>query len=256
MKLKKKSSHHFCLILFGCFFVAPTISEEIACAASAVRRSPQSEKIDLDALSKVYGADTGSKGSVVQNRTFKKEGKLSFEILGGVTGHDPFLSGKYAGGLLGYNFNEYFGVNLFYWQVWDVDSSAMKTLRDQAQTIGADFFGVNVNRISSNLGLELNWYILYGKLSLLGLSILHFDLFLTGGVGRLGTQNGTIYSPWVGVGQQVYVSQKLAIRLNYRFLYYSENLIEQNEPSKIGKYLVSQQTMNHALDLGLIFYLF
>ncbi len=235
---------------------ALTISSEMVCAASAVKRSPQSEKIDLDALSKVYGSDTGSKGSVVQNRTFKKEGKLSFEVLGGVTGHDPFLSGKYVGGLLGYNFNEYLGVNLFYWKVWDVDSSAMKTLRDQAQLTSQDFYGVNVNRISTNLGLEVNWYILYGKLSLLGLSILHFDLFLTGGVGRLGTQNGMIYSPWIGVGQQVYASQKLAIRLNYRFLYYSEKILEQNVPGLNGKYLFSQETLNHALDLGLVFYLF
>ncbi len=208
------------------------------------------DKVDLDALGKAYGVEGSTQANVVQNRQFRKSLKLNIQAYAGTMAHDPFLNGYFAGAALGFNLSEAFGLNLLYWRAFESDSAATKALLSAELTSGASPFKPNINPVTSLLGAEANWYILYGKMSFLGLTILHLDFYLTGGAGMLGTANGNQFGPMLGIGQQIYLTQFMALRFDYRVLYYVDSLYQNSV-------LISKPSVfNQNLNLGFVFYLF
>jgi outer membrane beta-barrel protein len=65
--------------------------------------------------------------------------------------------------------------------------------------------------------LELGWAPLYGKISWLAESVLHFDTYLSGGVGIVGTQlTGSAMAGTVAIGQHYFFNEWMAIRAELR----------------------------------------
>jgi outer membrane beta-barrel protein len=214
------------------------------------------QRLETESLKHRYWDYDLPEFNVVQNREYKKAGRLNAQVLVGTLSHDPFLVTQGLGLSVGMNLSENIGINLMYWAISEASSPAVAALRDAENAAGVPLYAVNVNPITSLLAAEASWSIFYGKLSFIGKMILHFDFFLTGGVGSMGTQNGAIIAPWLGVGEQIYLTRFLALRADYRYLIYSESLIERNDVSTKGNILNSRTTQAPVFSLGLSFYLF
>jgi outer membrane beta-barrel protein len=204
------------------------------------------ERIDVKSLKEKYwakGEETELR--VVQNRAYTRSGKLELGLFLGTVSGDPFLDIKAYGGEVGYHFSESIGVNLLYWKYGASTSSSLATL--QAQT------GVtaNTNEPRSYFGGEFTYSPIYGKLSLLGKAIIHYDLFLIGGLGRISTETGSSMTPTLGVGQQIYLTKALALRLDYRWQRFSEQA--RDKANGTGNLLAATTTTNGVVTVGLTY---
>jgi outer membrane beta-barrel protein len=240
------------LLVLSCLALtqAARAAEPAPSAPAAKPAAPQ--RIEVDNLKQKYWAKGNEADlEVVQNRLYTKQYKLNIELMAGTVSGDPFLNSISYGGLLGFNFTESVGVNALYWKLKSSTSSAYDAFVLSAGR------GANSNPLLSLMGGELSWGILYGKLSLLGKAILHFDLFLYGGLGQIKTENNSALAPWVGVGQQLYITRWMSLRADYRFLRYKEDILERFSPlNEIGTLRASRYTYAGAFTVGLNFLLF
>lgn len=207
---------------------------------------PAAEKVDVDKIKERYWArGDESELGVVQNRLYSKERKFEFSLHGGIVTTDPFLSVKNFGGSVGYHFNEYLSAHFVAWKDFVEPSTALITFEN---TIGAT---TNNNRPDSYFGVEGSASVLYGKLSLVGKSIIYFDLHLTGGLGRTSTESGDYLTPSVGIGQQVYLSKSLSLKIDYRLMYYREQIVEKVIPTKLGQAVGERDNWTNSVTFGI-----
>jgi len=220
---------------------------------SALAAEPQSpdaaaaaERADVDAIKEKYWA-RGEKAEVgvVQHRTYSKERKIEIGIYGGITATDPFLNVQSLGGSLGYHFTEYLSVHAFGWKTFVQPSSALVTFQN---TLGVT---TNSNEPRYYIGAEGNGSFLYGKLSLVGKSIIYYDMHVLAGAGATGTESGTYFTPHVGIGQQVYIAKWSAIKVDYRLMPYNETILEKVRPSTLGQPIDQRVNWSHSLTLGI-----
>ena len=217
------------------------------------RRAPTPRDAEVQSVKENYWNRTDDGDvEVVQNRNYSKKNRLSLQVNGGLVSSDPFLSIKSLGGAIGYHFTEDFGVSVVGRKYFVSDSSYLNDLETGLVTGVAST--ANVNRPNSYVGGELEWSPFYGKISLSGASIVHFDVHFLAGAGQTSTEAGSYFTPTVGVGPQFYLGNSVALRLDYRLSYYKESIPE--------RVLVTRTTAgerdnySHAVALGLVLYLF
>ena len=232
---------------------APSTAQAVASPPLRTLQS-QPRRVDVAPLTNRYWNANAPDANVVQNRIYKKNHRASLNVNYSMLSHDPFLTTSGIGGTLGYNFSEEIGFHLVYWKISEANSSAVTSLESAERQSGGTPYAPNLNPIKSIFGGEVSWAILYGKLSLLGKAILHFDFFLMGGAGSLSTQNGSAIGGWLGLGQQIYLTTSLAFRVDYRLLIYSEKLYEINDVATKGHLLETRTTMAPTVSLGLSLY--
>lgn len=206
------------------------------------------EKVNVESIKEKYWArGDESELGVVQNRAYSKAGKVEVNLFGGFVSTDPFLNVKNAGLGVAYHFNEYLAAEALWFRDFTSPSSALRTFQ---QTLGAT---TNYNAPQDYYGGELIGSILYGKLSLLGKSIIYYDLHLLGGLGVTLTDNGNYPTEHVGIGQQVYLSKRVALRVDYRAMHYSEDIIEKVIPSELGMNYGMRDNWSHVITVGFSF---
>ncbi len=200
-------------------FLLSTSAARAEEAAPAARPSTaKGVETDVKNLRQRYWARGDSTElAVIQNRQYKKAGKLRLGLGGGFVSTDPFLSVKSAGGSLGYYFGENWALQLSGSKYFVSSSSALQTLEVTGN-------GTLLNRPKSQVAIEALVSPLYGKLSFIGDSILYFDFYLLGGLGLVSAENGSSIAPHLGLGQQIYLSKSVALTLELRVLRYKENL--------------------------------
>ncbi len=208
----------------------------------------EAQPANVEKIQEKYWANGDeSELGVVQNRSFSKSHKFEFGLMSGIVATDPFLNVNNLGFDVGYNFNEYFSLYLIGFKDFVNPSSALTTFQN---TIGAT---TDNNPPSYYLGTELNASILYGKLSLLGKAILHYDMHLLGGLGLTNTFSGTYFTPSLGLGQQIYLTKSLALRVDYRLMLYNETIIEQVIPTKLGQPVGNRLNFTNSITVGVDF---
>jgi outer membrane beta-barrel protein len=208
----------------------------------------QAEQVDVNAIKEKYWArGEEAELGVVQNRQYSKSGKIQVGVLGGLIFSDPFLSIQSVGGQAGYHFTETLGVSLIGWTKRVGSSDALDTF--QRYTTGS----TNANRPRWYAGTEFNYSLLYGKLSLIGKSIIYYDMHLLGGFGVTSTDSGRYLTGTLGVGQRFYLSRLMSLRLDYRLMPYRENIIEQNITSQLGQIKGQRVNYSNSISLGIDF---
>ena len=240
-----------------CLFSSTAEAQEKGRAPLPTNRlsSPSStadmEQVNLDSIKEKYWArgDETELG-VVQNRAYSKKGKVEVTVIGGVLFSDPFLDTKVLGGSVGYHFSEYLSGHLIGFKHMVSPSSALLTFQDQ---LGAT---TNTNQPSSYLGAEGNASIFYGKLSVLGKSIIYYDFHMLGGAGVTTTESGSYITPSVGLGQRFYISKLASVRLDYRLQYYRETLLEKQVVTRLGQPTGQRDNWSNVITLGVSFMLF
>jgi len=233
---------------------APTASGSPSSSAvitPSVGKPGEARKVDVDQLKKKYW-DYGSNQnlSVVQNRAYTKAGRMSLGLTIGTVNNDPFKNSYTLGGKIGYNFSEYLSLNVMAQKVFNTDSSAYAAL------VTASGFGSNSNPIQAIYGADLTWNVLYGKLSVLGMAIVHFDLYLFGGAGIIAADNGNSFAPWIGIGQQAFLTQFMTLSLDYRVYRFDETIKELFRPATLGQVVGNRTNYSGAVTLGINFFIF
>jgi outer membrane beta-barrel protein len=220
-------------------------SSEKSSDDSAPTLDSGAERVNVENIKEKYWArgDETEMG-VVQNRTYSKEHKWELGIYAGAVLTDPFLNVADAGISLGYHFSEYFSVRGLLWKEWAGYSSALTLFYNTKGGV------VNYNKPKAYYGGEAVGSLLYGKLSVLGKSIIYFDLHALGGLGLTNTENGTYFTPHIGLGQQVYLSKKVAVFLDYRLMFYHEQIKEREVTTSIGQVVGSRNNFNNVINFG------
>jgi outer membrane beta-barrel protein len=206
-----------------------------ATPGAAADDTTNAERVDTENIKQKYWArGDESELGVVQNRTYSKARKFEFQILGGMVNSDPFVSTQNLGFRLGYHFNEYFSAHLLAWKDWASASATQTNLLNSGQQIQQIGTALNTDYAKAYYGGEVQASLLYGKLSLLGAAIIHYDLHLLGGLGATSTESGTEFTQHIGIGQQFYVSKNTSIIFDYRLMHYNNLLINKTDPANSG----------------------
>ena len=207
------------------------------------------ERLNVDTLKRNYWnrTDDGSP-RVVQNRLYSKAHKLELGVFGSLVSDDPFLSVKSLGLSLGFHFTEEWGFDLQYWRLFSSPSSAEGFLEANTQATA------NTNDLRAYTGGEIAFSPIYGKLALLNNIIIHYDFHILAGGGVVNTETGNDVAFSWGLGQQVYLTKNISLRLDYRNLRFSESLLSKDKlASNYGQIISSRSNSTDVITAGFTF---
>jgi outer membrane beta-barrel protein len=123
---------------------------------------------------------------VVQRRNFIKDGKIEALLYGGMIPNDDFIVYYTTGFRVGYHFTESFMVEGSFAKAFET-SSELKTYLETSD-IGLKRADI-LEFIQFYYNLNLLWSPIYGKISVLGKKLTHFDTFIGLGVGLFHTKS-------------------------------------------------------------------
>ena len=148
----------------------------------------------------------------VQRKVFLKKKRFELYPYFGLDLNDPFYQHYVLGFSGAYHFADSFAVEARYGRVIGrTTQGAVKLVRVNAGAICE-----NCPEFEQHLDVDLNWSPIYGKISLFGESIVHFDTYLTAGPGLFGTDNGFNPAVNVGIGQRYFINDWLVVRAELR----------------------------------------
>ncbi len=168
------------------------------------------------------------KVEVVQKRLFEKDGGFELQAFAGVIPNDDFIVYSPVGARVAYNFSEAFAVQASFAFAMDHDTELTTFLVDEIGLKEADIqefidFYYNVN---------LLWAPVYGKISLLGLKLTHFDTYIGVGFGAFRTQTLDPENPVKNpedkpagntvVGFRWYVTDWFNVQTDYRHFFFEK----------------------------------
>jgi outer membrane beta-barrel protein len=154
------------------------------------------------------GADLKPRG--VQKRDFKKDKKIVLVAHGGLYGGDFTSSNWIAGGSLGYFFTEDLGVNVEFDMTpltLDLDAPLNQFFGDNRFTPGMAYIGL----------ANVMWSPIHAKMKLGG-GIVHADIMLFGGGGRMVQDAVQGLSFDAGGALDLFVTHAVTIRIDMRDL--------------------------------------
>jgi outer membrane beta-barrel protein len=211
------------------------------------------ERVNTESIKEKYWArGDESEIGVVQNRLYSKEHRFEFSLLAGIDITDPMLSVYTLGGRFGYHFSEYFSWHLIAWKAYSGPSGTQEDLLSN-KSPGQIGDALNTNSPDWFVGTEAQWSLLYGKLSVVGKAIIHYDLHFMAGIGGMKTDSGLDFAQHVGVGQQFFLGKSTFLNVDYRLVHYSENIVQQVVPTELGQSVGTRQNFSNVITVGVGF---
>jgi outer membrane beta-barrel protein len=229
---------------------SPTGNSSASAPAEESIADTAGEAIDVSKVSEKYWAQgKESELGVVQNRKYNNDGRLELGVFGGLISSDPFLKVNHFGGRIGYHLNSIWSFYALGWTTKVKGSDAFIKYNEVA-----DAPKISTNEPRSFIGGEVDTNLLYGKLSVLGSMIIYVDVFLLGGAGVTKTETGSYFTPFIGLGQKIFLSQHFSLQLDYRIMQYNET-IKSKVAANAGTVLGTRSNTTDAISLGLSFIL-
>ena len=158
----------------------------------------------------------------VARKTFLKTGRFELEPNMMFTVNDPFIRSFAAGGRVSWHINEAFALEVgggyippfFVQKLEPVD-----LLRKELALINAD------NTLFALADVGLTFSPLYGKMAVFGDGIIHFDGFVSAGVGATFDNGADVVHPAmnVGVGGRIFLTRWLVLRGDLRDYIYPQD---------------------------------
>ncbi|MFW7381215.1 MAG: outer membrane beta-barrel domain-containing protein [Oligoflexus sp.] len=204
-------------------------------ALSLVYSTP-SLALDLKA-SEIRGETRKSPVSVLQNRYFTKTFRPEVGVAAGSFVNQAYTETMIYGARAALFFNEWLGVEFQSIQTNVADSDDRKALNrlqyrklDSQDVVSPD---PEVNSIRAVTDVNAIFAPFYGKLNLLDNIIIYSDLYLTGGVSKVATDQGDLNAISWGAGQRFYWKKNFSFRIDVRDRVYREirNLEEYTKHS-------------------------
>jgi outer membrane beta-barrel protein len=151
----------------------------------------------------------------VTHRAFTKTGRVELFPAIGLSLSDPFY--RYVVPQIGLHY--YFNETLALGASADYYGGIATTINVAG---GSAIVAPSYNKPVFGARVELQWSPLYGKLSWLAESVMHFDTYLTGGVGIVSPNSGGMsLAGTIALGQHYFFNNWLALRAELREEMYS-----------------------------------
>jgi outer membrane beta-barrel protein len=224
---------HFFVVLLGLTLVSPF--------ASAAPKGP-----GIDAIKQFRQGKP--KLPVVQNRFFVKANRFELSPMFGYVPNNPFAQ-RFVGGIgFTYHFTENIAAQGMFTYSPDLGVQDLKgltkTLLNIARTgSGGETFQQPLDKVTLSFSANVVWSPLYGKLNLIGETVVNFDFYFVAGFGLnvrtlyaathegvdeagqivIGLDNrGAKPSPGpvVGTGMNFFLNQTMTFKLDARFNFY------------------------------------
>lgn len=161
----------------------------------------------------------------VQRKVFIKKGRVELFPQVALSLNDAFYRNVMVGGSLAYHLADSLALEAGGGVVVArAESNVVENLRS-----ATDSLPVGNPELEYRADLNLQWAPIYGKLSLFGEAILHFDTYLTLGGGVFGTNNGANPAGNVGIGQRYFVTDWLVVRLEFRNYFFAEDRLGESD---------------------------
>lgn len=223
----------------------------VACALAAALSAPAHAKSPAEEALDALDAGPEDK-DVVQNRFFLKSGRFELAPVAGVVPNNPMVS-RYVLGVLGaYHFSENLSAGAQLMMSPDLGTADLKDLSITLVQIahngsnGLDF-QQPLDKMLLGATFSANWAPVYGKINLVGATVLNFDIYGSAGVGMLVLQHyyarysedladagqtpvelsepeRVVQVPLnLGLGTNIFLTQSVALRLDARsYLYIAD----------------------------------
>lgn len=219
--------------------------------------APQAIALELKP-SEIRGKSDKESVAVLQNRFFLKTYRPEFGLIAGAILDEAYLETSTFGARAGMFATEWLGfeTQILRTKVDDSDDrkalQAKKTIKPSADARPAtneqgDFIFVTsdpeVNAIHAVQDFSIVAAPFYGKLNLLNQWIIYTDLYASGGITRVDTDQGDLTGIALAVGERFYVGKSWSIRLDIKDRIYEE--VRANR--KIRK-------SSYAFDLGVSYF--
>ena len=208
-----------------------------------------------------------SERKAVENRFFLKQNRFEISPIAGYVPNNPFARRYLVGGIFGFHFNETFSAQADIMYSPDFAEADLKGLTFvlldrafQSNSEGGADFQQPLDKAALTASFGVGWAPLYGKINLVGETVLNFDFYVFGGAGMISKQNyiatydedqvdgnnATLLpqgnevkvAPWIGVGQNYFVNRIMAVKLDLRAGFYVDNK-PQYDPDEV----VAQQRL-------------
>ncbi len=214
----------------------------------------------------------------VENRFFRKEGRLEISPMFGYVPNNPFARRFVGAATLGYHFSEAWSVQVNVQYSPDLEENDLKDLtsillqRAQDQSAcnqpnatancGSEDFRQPLDKVVLGASLGVAWAPVYGKINLVGETVLNFDFYLFGGVGMVSKNDyaatyddsnlandpndvvslnepisSVLVGPYVGLGQNYFVNQTIAIKLDLRMAFYVDDAPRYDPDAEVNQRL-------------------
>jgi outer membrane beta-barrel protein len=189
--------------------------------------------------------------NVVQNRFFMKEGRIEATPILGYVPNNPMVK-RYVGGLLGaYHFSETFAAEGAFLYSPDLGQNDLKGLTHTLVAIPGAASGGNdaefqqpLDKMIMGATFAARWAPFYGKINLIGESVLNFDAYGVAGLGMLSLQSyyakydpeaanagqtptilelnekKVVLTPNLGIGFNFFFNQTMALKIDARNYFY------------------------------------
>lgn len=205
----------------------------VAAAPLAAQEAGSEAPVDADIAEEgvvaVDSSDEGGTGRAlaeriraVSNPVFRKQGRFELAPIGGISVSDSFFRRWTVGARASYHLVDSFSIDVGgAWNAWSEPLDAAVFIGTPRNIDVADpspLFGY------ADVGLTFDPF--YGKVSLMSEWIVHFDTYLTGGVGAIfsETTDGFVQPALeVGVGGRLFLTPWLALRADLRDYFYPAN---------------------------------
>lgn len=155
----------------------------------------------------------------VQRKDFIKKERIEIFPQFALDLNDPFYQHLIVGASGAYHVADSFAVELRGGFVFaSIEQSAIRFVRVETESLIDD-----PPEFKYHVDVDALWAPFYGKISLFGEGILHFDTYLTAGGGAFGTDAGLNPSLNFGIGQRYFINDWLVARVEIRDYVFMDN---------------------------------
>jgi outer membrane beta-barrel protein len=192
----------------------------------------------------------------VENRFFSKQERFEISPIIGYVPNNPFAVRYVGGAILGYHFNEVFSAQAQISYSPDQGENDLKglvsVLLDRAYNAGADVdFQQPLDKVQLSAAFGVAWAPIYGKINLVGETVLNFDLYGFAGAAMIsksnhiatynesadpflgddivnlvddpGAPSEVLVAPVIGIGQNYFLNQMMCFKMDARAAFYVDN---------------------------------
>lgn len=148
----------------------------------------------------------------VQRKAFIKRQRVEIYPYFGLDLNDPFYQHFILGGSVAFHLADSMAVEVRGGgAIGKVRQKAIRFVRQETDSLIQD-----PPQFQYHVDVDFGWAPIYGKISLFGEGILHFDTYLSAGPGIFGTDAGVNPAMNVGIGQRYFINDWLVARVELR----------------------------------------
>lgn len=198
------------------------------------------QTLNIDQLQQQYWKPKDKEFRVIQNKIFTKRKRVELGAHLGIYQRAEFDESLTPGLFFGYHFDDEYAISSTAYYFINSRNNVTETVKNRN---GID---VPYNEEVFYWDLALEWTPIYGKFSLLGQKVSHFDAYIAPSIGVIGTKS-TYDAPeaagdpeipnprdvnifptiGLGLGQRFFLSKTMMIKLEYQINVYEDDEVWQ-----------------------------